>query len=92
MEAGEEATAGAVASGAFIRRAAPGLWPLLHSGLGTSCPLCSSALIFTVVEHEEVGKELLRTPGVVVMGSRRIFYFPFCRLSVVGSGAPSCST
>lgn len=30
-----------------------------------------------VDEHEEVGKELLRTPAVVVMGSRRFSAFLF---------------
>lgn len=83
---------GPVACGIFIRKAVPGLCPLLWSEPGTWCSLCSSALIFMVNEHEEVGKELLRTPAVVVMGSRRIFCFPFCRLSVVSSGAPSCTT
>lgn len=44
-----------------------------------------------VDEQEEVGKELLRTAAVVVMGSGRISCFPLRRLYVVGSGAPSCS-
>lgn len=64
--------------------------PSLCSEAGT-CSLCSSALIPMVDEHEEVGKELLRTAAVVVMGSGRISCFPLRRLYVVGSGAPSCS-